>query len=91
MQIIPVKFRGVWILHSEILEFEFYPLKFGDVWILHLDVSKVEFYALNFRGVWILYPKVSEFEGVKSKYFQTLGGKIQILKLQSIKFKHPKL
>ena len=29
-----------------------------------------------------------KFQGVKFKHLQTLGGKIQILKLQNIKSKH---
>jgi len=29
LQIIPLKFRGDWILHREVLEFEFYALTFG--------------------------------------------------------------
>ena len=52
------------------------------VWILHPDVSNFG----NFKGVWILFskilPKVSEFRDVKSKHFQTLEGKIQVLKRQ---------
>ena len=39
-----MKFGGVWILHYEISEFEFYTLNFGGV----------------FGSVWILYSKVSE-------------------------------
>jgi len=34
------------------------------------------------------HPKVSEFAGVKFKHPQTLGDKIQIQKLQRIKFKY---
>jgi len=49
------------------------------------------FYFPKFGGVWILHPKVSEFGGVKSKHSQTLGGKIQILKYQGVKFIHSKL
>ena len=49
------------------------------------------FYSPKFRGVWILHPKVSKFEGVKSKYSQNLGSKIQILKRQDVKSKHLKL
>ena len=33
LDITPLKFESVWILHLEILEFGFYPLKFGSVWI----------------------------------------------------------
>ena len=40
------------------------------------------FYSLKFGSIWILLPKVSEFSDVKSKYFQTLEGKIQVLKHQ---------
>ena len=42
-------FGSVWILHLNVLEFEFYPLYFRGVWIL---LPKV-------WGVWILHPKVS--------------------------------
>ena len=49
------------------------------------------FYSLKFWEVWILYPKVSKFWGIKSQHFQTLGSKIQILKYQGAKSKHPKL
>ena len=58
LKITPLKFRGDWILHHEVSEFEFYSLKFGDVWILHPDVSEFRFFLLYFRSVWILLPKV---------------------------------
>jgi len=64
------------------------PLKFGSVWILHFEVLKFGFYPHEVWGVWILYPDVSKY-GIKSKHPQTLGGKIQILKFQGVKFKHP--
>ena len=28
LQITPLKFGGIWILHPEVSEYEFYPLKF---------------------------------------------------------------
>ena len=40
LQITPLKFECVWILHPEVSEFGFYTLKFESVWIVHLDVSK---------------------------------------------------
>ena len=40
-----------------------------------------------FEYIWILHSNVSEFKNVKSKYSQTLEGKIQILKRQGEKFK----
>ena len=38
LQIIPLKFGGVGILHFEVSNFRFYSLKFGGVWILHHDI-----------------------------------------------------
>ena len=48
------------------------------------------FYSLKFGSVWILHPKISKFGGIKSKYLETLWGKIQIMKHQDVKIKHPK-
>ena len=31
LQITPLKFGDVWILHFEVLEYGFYHLKFGDI------------------------------------------------------------
>ena len=50
LQITLLKFRDVWILHLEVLEFGFYSLKFRDTWILHQKISEFgvfEFYTLN--------------------------------------------
>ena len=38
LQIVPLKFEGVWILHFEISNFRFYSLKF-EVFGLYTDVS----------------------------------------------------
>ena len=35
LQITPLKFEGVWILHLKVSEFRFFSLKFGGIWILH--------------------------------------------------------
>ena len=35
LQITPLKFGDVWILHPKVLEFGFSPLKFWGTWILH--------------------------------------------------------
>ena len=43
---------------------------------------------MKFGSIWILHPKVSKFGGVKSKHYQILGDKIQILKRYGVKFKH---
>ena len=51
LQIILLKFGGVWILYPEVSKFKLYPVKFWGVWILHHDVSKFGFYPLNFRCV----------------------------------------
>ena len=51
LQIILLKFRSVWILHSEVSEFEFHPLKFGHDWVLHTNISEFGFYPLKFGGV----------------------------------------
>ena len=59
LQISPLKFEHIWILHSKVLEFGFHPLNFRGVWILH---SKV----YEFGGV-----KSKHFQtlgGVKSKF-----------------------
>ena len=77
MQITPLKFGGIWILHLKVLEFGFYLL--------------FRFYFPKFVSAWILHTKFSEFGELKSKYSQTLEGKIQILKCQGAKSKHPKL
>ena len=50
LQNTPLKFRDVWILHPEILEFGFYPLKFRGIWILYQEISEFgvfEFYTIN--------------------------------------------
>ena len=50
LQITLLKFRDVWILHLEVLEFGFYSLKFRGTWILHQKISEFgvfEFYTLN--------------------------------------------
>ena len=49
LQIIPLKFKVVWILHVEILEFEFYPWS--------LDVNR--FYIWHFI-IWILHSKFGD-------------------------------
>ena len=54
LDITPLKFESVWILHLEVLEFEFYLLKFGGVWILYPEVSEFGFYLLKF-GVFRFY------------------------------------
>ena len=51
LQIAPLKFRCIWILHLEVLEFGFYPIKFEDICILHSDVSKFGSCPLKFGGV----------------------------------------
>ena len=51
LQVTPLKFRSIWILHLEVLEFGFYLIKFRGVWILHFNISKFEFYSLKFVGV----------------------------------------
>ena len=51
LQITTLNFGGNWILHPEVLEFEFYPLVFESVWILHPDVSEFGFYSLKFGSV----------------------------------------
>ena len=48
LQITPLKFGSVWILHHKILNFGFYFLKFEDVWILHIYISEYGFYPLKF-------------------------------------------
>ena len=75
MQITPLKFESVWILHPKVSEFGFYIPKFGGVWILN---SQIE-------GVWILNSQIVKLQNVKSKHLQTLRGKIKFLKLQGLK------
>ena len=41
LQIAPLKFGGIWILYSEISNFEIYPLKFG----------VFEFYTIRFQNL----------------------------------------
>ena len=41
LQITPLKFGSVWILHHKVSEFRFYPLKFGGVWILYHEISEL--------------------------------------------------
>ena len=74
LQIAPLKFRCIWILHLEVLEFGFYLLKFGGVWILPPNISEFGpskilgvfgFYLLKF-GVFGFYT-LKEFGSVKSK------------------------
>ena len=65
----------------------FYPVKFQNLDFTPYILGVFGFYSLEFEGVWILNPKISEFGGVKSQHPQTLGSKIQILKLQSVKSK----
>ena len=48
LHITPLKFRGDWILHPEVLEFRFYPLKFG----------VFGFYTLTFQNLNFTPPKV---------------------------------
>ena len=48
LQIKPLKFGCVWILHPEVLEFRFYSLKFGNIWILNPNVLEFEFYSIIF-------------------------------------------
>ena len=71
MQIIPLKFGSVWILHPKISEFEFYPPEVLGIWILHPSVSEFGFYFQKFRSVWTLdlTPLNSEISECK---FQTL-------------------
>ena len=69
----------------------FYTMKFQNLDFTPYILEVFGFYSLKFWGVWILYPKVSEFWGIKSQHFQTLESKIQILKYQDAKSKHPKL
>ena len=57
LQITPLSFGDVWILHLEVLEFGVYLLKFR-VFGFCTNVSEFEFYPINFRSVWILLPKV---------------------------------
>ena len=40
--------------------------------------------------IWILHFKILEFWGIKSKQSKILEDKIQDLKRQNVKFKHPK-
>ena len=44
LQIIYLKFKGVWILHPKISKFEFYPLKFG----------VFRFYTLKFQNFYFI-------------------------------------
>ena len=44
LQITPLKFKDVWILHFEISKFRFYPLKVGGVEILDPDILEFGFY-----------------------------------------------
>ena len=95
MQITPLKFESVWILHPKVSEFRFYSLKFWSVWILDLDVSEFGFYIPKFggiwilnsqiEGVWILNSQIVKLQNVISKHLQTLRGKIKFLKLQGLK------
>ena len=45
-----LKFLGVWIIHSGVLEFEFYLLKFRSIWILSL---KFFYVCINNLSIYI--------------------------------------
>ena len=68
LQITPLKFEGVQILHPNVLKFEFYFLKFG----------VFRFSPWYFR-TWILLSKVWKYLDFTSLNSETLGSKIQTL------------
>ena len=76
LQITPLSFGDVWILHPEVSEFGVYLLKFR-VFGFCTNVSEFGFCSLKFESVWILHPQILKLLSVKSNHSQTLGSKIQ--------------
>ena len=58
LHLTPLKFRGNWILHLEILEFGFYPIKFEVFGFYILTFQNLGFTPLKFRVVWILHSQI---------------------------------